>query len=326
MRNIALGLALLALPLAVMADDDWALFQRVTDAGRQQPMSGTYLHQMKDNTLETFHIVRLGGPGQVQERRVALDGPPREIVRNGETLTCFAPDKRSLLAAKISAMRLFPALMSDDVADISQSYTLRKLGSDRVAQRDCNWLEVRARDQTRYTERICADQATSIPLKMITMTPRGNEVIEQYTFTEIDLSPSRDRSQLKPQYKLSNQLRGPTTAPMSADAPAARTEVSGLPSGFKMIRSIQRTMPGGNGAQLVHHMVYSDGLVMLSLFIEPVPAEMPSSMRRVQSMNLHGAINMATNSQGDQMLTLVGDMPEPTLASLVRGLRIVSKP
>jgi sigma-E factor negative regulatory protein RseB len=64
----------------------------------------------------------------------------------------------------------------------------------------------------------------------------------------------------------------------------------------------------------------------LSLFIEPVPAEMPSSMRRVQSMNLHGAINMATNSQGDQMLTLVGDMPEPTLASLVRGLRIVSKP
>ncbi|MBV8045624.1 MAG: MucB/RseB C-terminal domain-containing protein [Paludibacterium sp.] len=325
MRKIALGLTLLALPLAALADDDWSLFQRVTDAGRQQPMSGTYLHQMKD-TLETFHIVRLGGPGSVQERRVALDGPPREIVRNGEALTCFAPDKRSLLAAKISAMRLFPALMSDDVADISQSYTLRKLGPDRVAQRDCNWIEVRARDQQRYTERICADQSTSLPLKMMTLSPRNGDVIEQYTFTQIDLTPSRDKSQLKPQYKLSNQLRGPAQPPQSADGAASHTDVAGLPSGFKMIRSIQRTLPGGNSTQLVRHMVYSDGLVMLSLFVEPIPQDMPSALRRVQSVNLHGAINMATNSQGDQMLTLVGDMPEPTLAALVRGLHIVPRP
>ncbi|TDR79879.1 MucB/RseB C-terminal domain-containing protein [Paludibacterium purpuratum] len=325
MRKIALSLSLLILPLSALADDDWSLFQRVTDAGRQQSMSGTYLHQMKD-TLETFHIVRLGGGSSVQERRVALDGPPREIVRNGEALTCFAPDKRSLLAAKISAMRLFPALMSDDVADISQSYTLRKLGIDRVAQRDCAWIEVRARDQQRYTERICADQTTSLPLKMMTLSPRSNDVVEQYTFTEIDLSPSRDRSQLRPQYKLSNQLRGPVQSPSAADGPAGRSEVTGLPSGFKMIRSVQRTMPGTGNAQPVHHMVYSDGLVMLSLFVEPVPQDMPAAMRRVQSMNLHGAINMATNSQGDQMLTLVGDMPETTLASLVRGLRIVSRP
>lgn len=325
MRKIALGMCLLVLPMLVLAEDDWQLFQKVTEAGRQQSISGTYLHQMKD-TLETFRIVRLGAASSVQERRVALDGPPREIVRNGEQLTCYAPDKKSLLAAKISAMRLFPALMSDDVADISQSYTLRKLGPDRVAQRDCNWLEVRARDQQRYTERICVDQTTALPLKMMTLTPRSNEVVEQYTFTAIDLSPPRDKSQLKPQYKLSNQLRGPVQPQSAADGNAGRSEIGGLPSGFKLVRSVQRTMPGGSNAQPVHHMVYSDGLVMLSLFVEPMPADIPASMRKVQSMNLHGAINMATNSQGEQMLTLVGDMPEATLANLARSVRIVSRP
>jgi sigma-E factor negative regulatory protein RseB len=323
MRTRVFGVLLLALPVVVLAaDGDWQLFRRMTDAGRQQALSGTYLHQM-NGVLETFHIVRANSAGKVIERRVALDGMPREIVRNGESLTCYAPDKKSLAAAKVSAMRLFPALMSDDIADISQSYTLRRLGSDRVARRDCTWLEARARDQQRYTERFCADQATALPLKMMTLTPH-NEVIEQYTFTDVEIGAPRDKSQLRPRFRVSSQLRGPVQPPR-IDSSAPRVDVSGLPSGFRLVRSIRRSLPVHGSSQPVRHMVFSDGMVMLSLFVEPIPAEMPSSLRRVQSMNLHGAINLATDSQGEQMLTLVGDMPESTLLSLVKSLRISPK-
>ena len=53
---------------------------------------------------------------------------------------------------------------------------------------------------------------------------------------------------------------------------------------------------------------------------------MPEEGRSERSLNLHGAINLATGIQGNQMLTLVGDMPEQTLAGLVKTLRIVRKP
>jgi len=315
MRDKLLGFLLLALPVLAFAasDDDWRLLQKVTDAGRQQSLSGTYLHQM-NGMLETFHIVRAGGAGSVVERRVALDGLPREIVRNGENLTCYAPDKKSLVAAKISAMRLFPALMSDDVADVAQSYTLHRQGSDRVAQRDCNWIELKPHDQLRYTERICADQNSFLPLKMMTLTPQ-NEVVEQYTFTDVGLAAVHDKTQLRPQFKLSSQLRGPAVAVTSGGGDT-HFEVSGMLPGFRLIRSVQRSPLLVAGGKPVRHMVFSDGLVMLSVFIEPLPSDAPAS----RSMNLHGAINMATMAQGDQLLTLVGDLPESTLSSLARTI------
>jgi sigma-E factor negative regulatory protein RseB len=52
---------------------------------------------------------------------------------------------------------------------------------------------------------------------------------------------------------------------LDADAPS---EVSGMPPGFKLLRAVQRSLPG-QAERTVRHMVFSDGLVMLSLFIEP---------------------------------------------------------
>jgi sigma-E factor negative regulatory protein RseB len=322
MRTFLLGAMLAVLPLLALAsEEDWQWLQRVTDAGRQQPLSGTYLHQM-NGVLETFHIIRSGGAGMVIERRVALDGLPREIIRNGDALTCYAPNQKSLLAAKISAMRLFPVVMSDDITDVSRSYNLLRQERDRVAQRDCNWLELKPRDPQRYIERICADLGTALPLKMMTLTPRG-DVVEQYTFTKVEFSPPRDKNQFKPQFKLSSQLRNVAQETvLAAEAAESKIEVSGMPAGFRLIRSVQRSL-SGTGGKPVHHMVYSDGLVMLSLFVEP---EASADAQEAHGMNLHGAINMATMGQGEHLLTVVGDMPESSLVLLIRSLRVTSRP
>jgi len=148
------GVCLMGIALYAHADDDWVLLRKVAVAARQQPLSGTYLHQM-NSSLETFRLVRSGSADNIQEKRSSLDGPSREIIRKGMELTCYAPDPRSLSAAKISAMRLFPALLPDDISNISQSYTVRHVGKDRVAQRDCNWLELRPKDSKRYVMRLC---------------------------------------------------------------------------------------------------------------------------------------------------------------------------
>ncbi|UGA40820.1 MucB/RseB C-terminal domain-containing protein [Chromobacterium haemolyticum] len=98
-------------------------------------------------------------------------------------------------------------------------------------------------------------------------------------------------------------------------------DVSGLPNGFHLLRSVQRSLPGQAGKS-VRHMVYSDGLVMLSLFVET----QPEGARLERSSNLHGAINMATGPQGSYQLTAVGDMPEPAMMGLLKGLKVSLKP
>ncbi len=311
------GVCLMGVAVLAHADDDWLVVKKVAAAARQQPLNGTYLHQM-NSSLETFRIVRSGSGDNIQEKRTSLDGPSREIIRKGLELTCYAPDAKSLSAAKVSAMRLFPALLPDDIGNIAQSYSIKRFGKDRVAQRDCNWLELKPKDSKRYMLRMCVEPASFLPLKVITQNAAG-EVVEQFTFTEIELQGPKDKGAFRPQYKQNYVLRSASAPAMTLDADAP-SEVSGMPSGFKLLRAVQRTLPG-QAERTVRHMVFSDGLVMLSLFIEPQADGRPE-----RAVNLHGAVNMATAEQGDYLVTLVGDLPEPTMLAMIRNLKIALKP
>lgn len=311
------GVCLMGMALLAHADDDWLVVKKAALAARQQPLSATYLHQM-NGALETFRIVRGGVGDNIQEKRVSLDGPSREIIRKGFELTCYAPDAKALAAAKVSAMRLFPALLPDDIGNIAQSYTVKRGGRDRVAQRDCDWLDLKPKDSRRYLLRMCIDVASNVPLKVMTQNAAG-DTVEQFTFTEIELQAPKDRNAFKPQYKQNYVLRSASAPQMTLDADAP-SEVSGMPPGFKLLRAVQRSLPGQT-ERTVRHMVFSDGLVMLSLFIEPQP---DSHIER--AVNLHGAVNMATAGQGDYLVTLVGDLPEPTMLAMIKNLKITLKP
>ncbi|WP_233201229.1 MucB/RseB C-terminal domain-containing protein [Chromobacterium alticapitis] len=294
------------------------LLRNVGNASRQQALDGTYLHQM-NGMMETFHLVRQSQGDSVREKRVSLDGPPREVVRTGGELTCYAQDKRALIACRISAMRLFPALLPDDVDDIPRSYALKRTGSDRVAQRDCQWLDLQPRDPQRYTMRMCIDPATHLPLKVITLSPRG-DAVEQFTFTEVELAGAKDKKAYRPKLPQKFLLLSGKAA-SGADPSVSQNEVTGLPQGFRLLRSSARTLPGAGGKP-VRHLVLSDGLVMLSVFVEPPP---PESARMERVGNLHGAINMATSYQNDMQLTAVGDMPQTAMMTLLKGMHINGK-
>ncbi|WP_159876174.1 MucB/RseB C-terminal domain-containing protein [Aquitalea denitrificans] len=311
------GVCLMGVAMLAHADDDWLVVKRAAVAARQQPLTGTYLHQM-NGSLETFRIVRGGTGDNIQEKRTSLDGPSREIIRKGLELTCYAPDAKSLSAAKVSAMRLFPAILPDDIGNIAQSYTLKRSGKDRVAQRDCNWMDLKPRDSKRYLLRLCVEPVSNLPLKVITQNAAG-DAVEQFTFTEIELQGPKDKSAFRPQYKQNYVLRSANAPQMTLDADAP-SEVSGMPSGFKLLRAVQRSLPG-QAERTIRHMVFSDGLVMLSLFIEP-----QTDGRAERAVNLHGAVNMATAVQGDYLVTLVGDLPEPTMLAMIRNLKITLKP
>lgn len=313
MRGLALC-AVLSVPLLAYAEDDWSLLRRAAQAGQSQLFSGSYSHQL-GGELETFRVYRASEDGQVRERRESLDGLPREIVRHGNELTCYAPDSKSLSAAKLSAVKLFPAVLPEAPGELAVAYTLVRGNMDRVVERDCQWLLLKPREaNTRYSQRLCIDPATALPLKTVTLGAKG-EVIEQFAFTELVLSAERDKSRLKPRYKQSLPL-GRTGTTAVANAPL---EVKGMPAGFRLLRYMSRPMPGHDEA--VQHYVYSDGFAKLSLFVETSDAEVPQHPVVVAP----NGIGVASRRVGEQLLTVVGDLPEAGLQSVLKNIRLIQK-
>lgn len=313
MRRLAVCV-LISLPLVAHAEDDWSLLRRAAVAGQSLPFSAIYSHQL-GGELETFRIYRSSEDGLLRERRESLDGLPREIVRQGSELTCYAPDARSLSAAKLGAVKMFPAVLPDAPADLAVAYNLSRGGMDRVAERDCQWLLLKPREvNSRYSQRLCIDPVTALPLKVVTGGVRG-EVIEQFAFTELTLGPEHDRSKLRPRYKQSLSL-GTAAVVQSAQPPL---EVKGIPAGFRLLRYMSRPLPGHE--QAVQHYVYSDGFAKLSLFVETSDAEVPAHPVVIAP----NGIGVASRRAGEQLLTVVGDMPEAGLQSVLKNIRLVPK-
>ena len=84
--------------------------------------------------------------------------------------------------------------------------------------------------------------------------------------------------------------------------------VAKLPNGFTLARSMKRHSPMRN--KTLRHMVYSDGLAAVSLFVEEVPDE---RQHRVTGMNRMGAIHAFGNVVDGHQITVVGEMPWKTV-------------
>jgi len=70
----------------------------------------------------------------------------------------------------------------------------------------------------------------------------------------------------------------------------------------------------GHPAQ-VSHIVYSDGVAAVSVFIEPMPKSPPPSGPTYQ-----GAVNIYVRSQADQMVTVLGETPARTVKQIAESL------
>ncbi len=309
-------LGVLLAPLVHAApDSDWALLGKAAQAARQQTLSGSYLHQI-GSASETFRIQRAVSKGKVRERRVSLDGLPREIIRHGDTLITAAPDEHSLLAAKISSAKLFPAILPDDVAMLADSYALSRLGSDRVASRECQWWQLKSLEAgQRYTQRVCLDKTSQLPLKWVTLDAQ-QDAVELFSFIDLDDRAPRAKVSVQPAYPLS--ATSSVTAVKAVEG-AESLEIKGIPQGFRLLRSVMRKMPGHDAAPLVQHRVYSDGLAIFSLFVEYAKDAKPAPHLT------HGPISVATDNEGEYRLTLVGDLPDSSLQAIARNLRLVKK-
>ncbi len=313
---ILLFLAFPATGLAAEQDDpedglSW--LKKMASASRRLNYSGTFVHRHADQA-ETSRIVHyVNAAGGEFEKLETLDGTAREIIRTNDQVTYYLPDTKTVIIEKRVPRRI-PALQPEQLADVSQNYLVRKRGMDRVAGFGCREVVLEPRDNLRYGYQFCIEAGSGLPLRARTLN-EDKKPIESFAFTDLKIGGRFNRDKVKSRYAAEvRHWKIDRSALAVAEVPADTGWVLiQQPPGFRKLMELKRSLAGRAGA--VSHIVYSDGLAAVSVFIEPLPKILPA-----RSLSHQGAVNIYTRAVADYLVTVLGETPAATVMQIANSL------
>lgn len=287
---------------------DW--LDRMADAVQSANYEGTVV-RVRGGEAEYLKVVHAVTDGVIREKVIAQEGNGLEIIRNGNEVHCILPERKSVLVEEWdNQSTLFSTLPSSDV-HFGSEYDVSIVKKERVAGRKAVLIAIRPHDEYRYGHRIWLDVETGFPLQ--THLVSNGEAIEQVKFADITLDEEIHSSALAPSYSIDTftWITEPTRAPTQ---PAESDwQSSDLPSGFETVQVHAEEMPGSEG--LVTHMILSDGIASVSVFIAA------GGDQGIEGGSSIGSSNSYSVGVGEHIVTAVGEVPAKTVEQIARSMQ-----
>lgn len=284
---------------------------RMSAAVKTSNYEGTVV-RILDGKAEALKVVHSFENGVIREKVVAQEGNGLEIIRNGNEVHCILPDKRSVLVEEWDDQStLFSTLPSSDVR-FGSEYDVSIVREERVAGRQANLLAIRPHDDYRYGYRIWLDTETAFPLQTQLIDTDGT-AIEQIKFVEIDLNKDIHASALAPSHSTENFRWLNQSNPHVTRAVETEWLSDDLPSGFRAVSTHEEKMADGD--EYVVHILYSDGLAKVSVFIATLEDSDPHGESSV------GGSNAFSTAVDDRHVTVVGKVPVMTVKQIATTMR-----
>jgi len=301
-----------------------ALLKKIQSAAQKLNYSGTFIYQQA-NQIRTSRITHvLEGRNEIEKLEI-LDGQPREYIRRNEDVTCYMPETRTKIVEKRVTQDGFPAILAALPADLTDYYNVKMGETGRVAGFDCQAVLLEPKDNMRYGYKLWAEKNSGLLLRAQTLNGK-NEIVEQISFTQIGIG-NIDHSHLKPSF--GNTSSWHTESSVINPTNLNEWTVTGMPPGFKKVRELKRMVadaPSSKSAagtaamrREVSQLIFSDGLVAISIFIEP------GSQSRTEGSLQQGALNIVGKRQGDYWLTIVGDVPPAAMRQVANSIELKNK-
>ncbi|MEO8003533.1 MAG: MucB/RseB C-terminal domain-containing protein [Betaproteobacteria bacterium] len=289
------------------------LLQKIADAAREQNYTGTFVYQHGDQ-FETSRIAHFVENGNEYEKLESLDGPRREVIRNNEEVLCYYPDAKIVRSDKRVARRTFPALLPEQLSSLTEYYEIHKGDPERIGGFDAQSLVLEPRDGLRYGHKFWADSASGLLLKARMLSERHN-VVEQFSFTQLVIGAGVTKEMVQPSFNIRYpEWRLDRFANNTVSEGDSAWTVKNFPAGFRKILEMRRSKQGNS--VLVTHMVYSDGLATVSVFIEPA-----ASRNQVnEGLSQQGAVNIYTRMLDDHVVTVLGEAPATTVMQIANSI------
>lgn len=267
-----------------------------------------FLRNGRLETMKYFHAVE---QDREQERLVTLNSPLREVVRNGDLVSCRYNDTQTVVFDHRPYERSFLVNFSKNLEELADFYDFALSGEEDVAMLSAYVIDVQPKDEFRYARRIWVEKYQFLPLKVAVYDFSG-ALLEQVVFTEQHVKAALPFSEAKSGADHRNDQEG--RALKDGDAGALPFTVTNSPAGFKAVYFARRMMHDSHLP--VDHLLMSDGLTSISVYRESKNPEMDLGLRSV------GAINYYSLNLEDYQITAMGEAPPVTVKAIVEGIRL----
>ncbi|MFO1308986.1 MAG: MucB/RseB C-terminal domain-containing protein [Burkholderiales bacterium] len=315
--------AALAFAGSAAAQDAAALLGRAADAARSINYTGTLVYQRASSDqrapgVETARIVHVNDGGDEFEKLVSLDGPPREVIRREGEVRCYYPDVKLVRVEPRTFRNAFPSVSPQQQASLAQYYTLKKGGTTRVAGLEAQAWLFEPKDRMRYGHELWTDPTTGMLLKARMINERG-EVVEQIAFLDIVLGAKLGREAAQPTWPAAPsdwQVKRARTGASSAEEAVTGWTVAKLPPGYVKVMEGRLRGRGGKGdGEGAAQLVYSDGLVAVSVFIDR-----RGGPQRHVGRARQGGLNQFSIKQDDYVITALGEAPPDVVEAIAMSV------
>jgi sigma-E factor negative regulatory protein RseB len=149
---MVLSLALVILgSVPLRADDGLNLLGEMSVAADKLDYSGEFVY-VKDGKISSMKVAHIGATSDAgsQQKLMALDGSMREIIQQEDVVACVLPDQGMGLRESRQARQLFKLDVVKKLGTVEQFYTVSQQGTTRVANRNCQIVDIRPNDHYRY--------------------------------------------------------------------------------------------------------------------------------------------------------------------------------
>jgi sigma-E factor negative regulatory protein RseB len=288
-----------------------SLFESMARATRELNYDGVFVYS-RGADADSMRIIHRADASGEQERIISLSGPPREVIRSNDTVKCFMPDSRSVMIEK-RAMRKFLPSFNQPASEIAHNYQFELIGRDRIAGRRAWVIGVLPRTAFRYGYRFWIDAENRLLLRSEVVNSSGT-ILEQILFTQLSLPADIADELLEPAVNSENFTtfdKSKSTESLSLELPVAQKWlVQWVPEGFSQREyKIQRLSASDSP---VEHIVYSDGLATISVFVEQLKDKTDS----LEGFTAVGAVNTYSRLNNNYQVTVVGEVPPLTVRQI----------
>jgi sigma-E factor negative regulatory protein RseB len=261
--------------------------------------------------VDTSRIVHSVSDGVELERIEALDGSPREVLRAGSEVRCFFPEEKLLIIESRPGHRGFPTLLPAGLGSLPEHYAIHGGNSGRVAGVNSRAVLLKPRDEWRYGHEFWMDVASGLLLKA-TLIGAGGEALESFAFTQVKIGGPLEHGALKPGFDLDKvRVQHVRTTEMRSDD-MGWTFRTQLP-GFRKTAVMKRQTGEANAESL--HVVFSDGLASISVFIEP-----GAGAGDQEATATLGPVNVFRREVDQHRVVVMGEVPAIAVRRLAEGV------
>jgi sigma-E factor negative regulatory protein RseB len=305
------------------APQDWLM--RMERALETRNYQGVFVHQ-HSGQAQSLRILHRNAANSVDERILMLDGTGREFIRHGNELVCYLPDQRAVLVDNNpDSGGLLAEFRRIDTGSSGQ-YRVRELPATNFSGRAVRVIAVESRDRFRYGYRLWIDEKSAMPLKTQLRSAR-NEIIEQLWFTELTLPRQISDASFKPQTDATDyqwlRHERPSNLAATQTADTAGWQAADLPPGFRMTVRSQQQLPGREAP--VTHLVFSDGLASVSVFVEQGTAE-PGAAGDAGDVRRLGSSSAYSTVVSGYRVTAIGEVPPDTVRAIASSTFSAQRP